>query len=547
MSVPPTTSPSSLASAPMDSEEGRDFLQRRISLFAGLSGSLSLGFFLALNAIASVSGDLSFRQWLWHVSNQLHLAAIAILLCVWLATRTGKRKVESLQLMEAGCAFVVCAAYAMMSLGKLPFDPIPDAQAGPLVLATTFTLMARAILVPSSPRRTLIVTTLASIPLVPCLFILYSRGGPTYPMPAPVLAATVSLWLVLGVIISVVTSRVIYGLRQRVRQAMQLGQYSLEDKIGEGGMGIVYRASHAMLRRPTAIKLLPPERAGESNLLRFEREVQLTARLTHPNTVSIYDYGRTPDGVFYYAMELLDGVDLERLVEADGPQPAARVVHVLRQVCGALAEAHEIGLIHRDIKPANIILCLRGGMPDVVKVVDFGLVKHVGGGESQNLLLTNTNTITGTPLYLAPEAIISSSDVDARSDLYAVGAVGYFLLTGKHVFEGGSVVEICGHHLHTRPRPPSERADRPIPGDVEAAILSCLEKDPSLRPRDARALESALGSTACAHDWTVELARSWWTEKGEGLTGKSRAPRPGPLTPSAQLTRTVAVDLRGRG
>jgi serine/threonine-protein kinase len=284
-------------------------------------------------------------------------------------------------------------------------------------------------------------------------------------------------------------------------------------------MGEVYKARHAMLRRPTAVKLLPPEEGGESRLERFEREVQLTSRLTHPNTVSIFDYGRTPDGVLYYAMEYLDGISLEDLVAGDGPQPPARVVHVLRQVCGSLEEAHAIGLIHRDVKPANVILCERGGVPDVAKVFDFGLVKELQSGEAE--ALTRENVITGTPLYLAPESILSSDAVDARADIYAVGAVGYFLLTGRPVFDGRTLVEVCGHHLHTTPVPPSQRLGAPLPAGLEDVLLRCLEKDPGRRPRTARELGEALAA-AGAGSWTAEDARAWWTVRGARL----REPRP---------------------
>ena len=242
-------------------------------------------------------------------------------------------------------------------------------------------------------------------------------------------------------------SQTIYGLRKAVSDIRRLGQYTLEEKLGEGGMGVVYRASHAMLRRPTAIKLLLPDRAGKDALTRFEREVRRTAMLTHPNTVTVFDYGRTTDGVFYYAMELLEGASLDEIVEVDGPQPEERVIHLLEQAAASLAEAHDAGLIHRDVKPGNILVVDRGGISDLVKVVDFGLVKDVGfrarGEATSEPALTMADTITGTPLYMAPETVTAPETVDARADLYALGAVGYWLLTGTHVFGGKSIIEVC--------------------------------------------------------------------------------------------------------
>jgi serine/threonine-protein kinase len=340
------------------------------------------------------------------------------------------------------------------------------------------------------------------------------------------------------VTVSTVTSWVIYGLRERVREAVQLGQYRLGERLGMGGMGEVYKASHAMLRRPTAVKLLPPEKTGEQNLQRFEREVQLTSQLTHPNTVSIYDYGRTPSGVFYYAMEYLDGLDLEQLVRQDGAQAPARVVHVLRQVCGSLAEAHAVGLIHRDVKPANIILCERGGEPDVAKVVDFGLVKDLLAADPA---VSSAGAIAGTPLYLSPEAISAPELVGPRSDLYALGAVGYHLLTGTHVFESPNLIEVCSHHLHSVPVSPSLRVGRTLAPQLEAVILACLEKDPERRPRDAAALDRALEACADAGVWDREEAKRWWV--------RFRAGRPSPgasAVPSDAGGRTIQVSLDGR-
>src|SRR4029453_362947 len=232
----------------------------------------------------------------------------------------------------------------------------------------------------------------------------------------------------------------------------------------------VYRARHAMLRRPTAIKLLPPQRMGHKNLQRFEQEVQLTAMLTHPNTVAIYDYGRTPDGVFYYAMEFLDGINLEDLVRRYGAQPDGRVVTLLRQVCRALAEAHDLGVIHRDIKPGNIILTVRGGEPDVAKVIDFGMVKELDTAGGPPTRSGEANVLVGTPQYLSPEAISTPGAIDARADLYALGAVGYFLVTGQPLFEGRTDLELFEHHLHTAPVPPSVRLGRPVDRQVEAVL-----------------------------------------------------------------------------
>lgn len=340
---------------------------------------------------------------------------------------------------------------------------------------------------------------------------------------------------------AVVASRVIFGLRAKVDKVRRLGQYTLEGKLGEGGMGVVYRASHAMLRRPTAIKMLRPEMAGEDTIRRFEREVQLTASLSHPSTVAIFDYGRTPQGVFYYAMEYLDGLNLEQLVRADGPQPPARVVHILHQVCGALGEAHDVGLIHRDVKPANIILAERGDMPDVAKVVDFGLVKKFEtAGSPAAIEVTSANVLVGTPLYMSPEAISGDAALDGRSDLYALGAVGYFLLTGTPVFSAKSLVEVFAHHLHTQPEPPSVRSGGHVPEDLEQLILRCLAKRPGERYDDAKTLQYALDRCAEHSPWDGDLALQWWTAFKSDHPDGSAAP------PPATGQQTVTVDVSQR-
>jgi eukaryotic-like serine/threonine-protein kinase len=273
-------------------------------------------------------------------------------------------------------------------------------------------------------------------------------------------------------------------------------------------MGEVYRARHGMMRRPSAIKLIRSDQAGEINLSRFEREVQLTSRLTHPNTITIFDYGRTHDGVFYYAMELLDGATLQRIVAVDGAQAAGRVVRILSMACGALTEAHAIGLIHRDIKPANIMLCTQGGERDVVKLLDFGLVKEFKvGGEVK---LTGASIVVGTPQYMAPESILEPDSVDARADIYALGAVAYYLLAGSDVFEGKSIVEVCSQHLYQEPEPLSARGIA-IPADLEAIVLACLNKDPDRRPQSAAELRRRI--EACpVEPWDSATAMAWWRE-----------------------------------
>ncbi len=334
----------------------------------------------------------------------------------------------------------------------------------------------------------------------------------------------------------------ILRLRGQVDVARQLGQYTLVEKIGEGGMGVVYRAHHAMLRRPTAIKLI---QAGAGAALaervaRFEREVQLTSRLTHPNTIAVYDYGCSPNGTLYYAMEYLDGITLEELVELDGPQPAARVIHLLRQACGALGEAHSIGLIHRDVKPANLMLCTRGGVPDVVKVLDFGLAKETARDDAA---LSQVAAILGTPLYLSPEAITRADTIDGRADVYALGAVAYFLLTGSPPFLGSTVLEVCAMHLHAAPTSFRDRVPPvPVPEALEAAVSQCLSKVRDARPSAAELLR-VLDELAREHPWTALDAAAWWEAHGETVVRAQRARRSS--VPGAG-PRTLAIDVLAR-
>ncbi len=334
------------------------------------------------------------------------------------------------------------------------------------------------------------------------------------------------LLAVLGLGVSV-QSLVIARLGRRASAAAheirQLGQYALGQKIGSGGMGEVFRASHAMLRRPTAVKILRLEQNREDQAARFEREVQLTAQLTHPNTVVVYDFGRTADGCLYYAMEYLHGINLQDLVDQTGPLPAGRVIYILQQACGSLAEAHAIGLIHRDIKPANLMLCQRGGVHDFVKVLDFGIVKILG---DQATKLTQTGMMSGTPLYMPPEALGGPGGVDARIDVYALGGVAYFMLTGRAIFPDGlGLVEILTAQMNTVPERPSQ-ITAGVPPDLERVIMRCLEKDPDHRPAGSAELLDELSQVSDAGSWDQRAAKTWWSVHpdlaGFSTTGEAR-------------------------
>jgi serine/threonine-protein kinase len=523
----------------LDTEEGRAFLQERLAFYNKVCFLISGSFFLVGLALLliGVPAPEPVTEGQQRQATAFHATTLVVELAAWLVCARGPRlDVRWLRAIDAGALLLVCVGFSLQLLGAGASDAhqLGSFPRVTLVLILTHVLVARAVFVPSPPPWTAAVSATVSLPVVAAAGFAPTAASPLGPAAGPAVAIWAGLWALCAVVVSTLTSRVIYGLREQVREARRLGQYTLEQKLGEGGMGAVYRARHAMLRRPTAVKLLPPEKAGAAALERFEREVQLTARLSHPNTVAVFDYGRTPDGVFYYAMEYLDGINLDTLVREDGPQPPGRVVHVMRQVASALTEAHGIGLIHRDVKPENIILCERGGIPDVAKVVDFGLVRDLERAASAS----RTNLVQGTPLYLSPEAITAPDRVDGRGDIYALGAVGYFLLSGQHVFSGATLVEVCSHHLHTRPLPPSERLGRALPAPLEALVLACLEKDPARRPASAGELRSRLGTIADDFPWSEDDARAWW-ERWSERPDRVAAPR-------VAFSGTLAVSLHGR-
>jgi eukaryotic-like serine/threonine-protein kinase len=526
-----------LGSIPANSDEDLRFVQDRLAMFAKVTFLIS-GMFLIVTSFADAFSDVKR----YHLTGRIgHVVGTAIALGLWQLMRS-RRSISprALQLLDLAGTISICWSFAV--LGHYTAQPYGWYTG---LLAMTHVSISRAMMVPSVPRRTLILAIASFGALVVSRFTLPLDYGSAVVASGLRTRGVIEalLWGTAGTSVATLASIVIYGLHEKALEARQLGQYVLERKIGQGGMGEVYRARHAMLRRPTAVKLLTGD-GTEVQLRRFEKEVQLTARLTHPNTISVFDYGRTPDGIFYYAMELLDGMTLEQLVKEHGPQPPSRVIHILVQVCGALTEAHHIGLVHRDIKPANIHLCRRGEIPDFVKVLDFGLVREVDRGPNAKVSQSNVNTVVGTPLYISPEAILTPDNVTASADLYGLGCVAYFLLTGKPPFQGDNVVAICASHLHTQPPPPSQH--RAVPADLERVILACLAKDPDDRPESAAALARDFAACADATRYQPADAEAFWSRVGPMLSDTA----PADVTQPDALCRTICcgdIEERLRG
>jgi serine/threonine-protein kinase len=372
-----------------------------------------------------------------------------------------------------------------------------------------FAIVCYGVFIPNTWRRcVVIVSVMALTPLA--ITLLSGLAQPAVRPRLPFLLSFTALGCTVAAAVAVFGTFKIRALQQEAFAARQVGQYRLKERLGAGGMGEVYLAEHRLLKRPCAVKLIRAERANDPKLLlRFEREVQATAALSHFNTVGIYDYGHTEDGAFYYVMEYLPGQSLDELVSRQGPLPPARVVYFLRQICAALREAHEAGLVHRDIKPSNVIVCRYGGLYDVAKLLDFGLVRSLAIDNAAGTKLTKEGFILGTPDFMSPEQANGAVRVDARSDLYSLGAVAYFLLTGRPPFPGRTALETLIAHLHEQPQ--HLTAHHPdVPADLEAVVLRCLAKDPNQRLQDAASLEQELSRCACASQWSDVRARLEW-------------------------------------
>jgi hypothetical protein len=509
-------------------EEARAYLQSRLAVFSKLV-------FWAFVALLGFLFLLYYQYPDIQPQNQkiiygVAVSGLAILAFIWRAILV-RQKLSVDGLYWFDILITIGSGVVFATIATLAYDLAASSYT--CLLFVSFTVFTRALVVPSSAKRTAITSSLGFIPILIGSVVVGYVGDPRhFEIPGPAFVAGDILYNAVAVALATVGSQIIYGLNKKLNEAMQLGQYTLGRKIGEGGMGAVYHAHHALLRRPTAIKLMLPN-LGADALDRFEREVQAMSQLTHPNTAAVFDYGRNPDGALYYAMEYLGGTNLEDLVRTTGPQPANRVIDILIQVSGALQEAHERDLIHRDVKPANILLCERGGIPDIAKVVDFGLVKELTRDTTQS-----TQVILGTPHYIAPEVVTDPNKLSPAVDLYAVGAVGYYLLTGKRVFEAKTAIEILVQHRTAVPKRPSEVAVIHVPIELEDVIMKCLSKEPTARFATARDLADALEKVPRSSDWDREAARLWWRDFKSRETAAA-------LTSDAE-TMTITVDLADR-
>jgi serine/threonine-protein kinase len=495
----------------LDTSSGEDFVRERLALVGRTLFLVSFGFYLFLLASMVLLGGASFAAVVTSPVSFGHLGGSWTMGVVWLIARRGGLSARALGTLDAAGIVVACGFLSLMTLND-------EGQILQVLLALTVTVMIRAILVPSRPGRTLVLTALAFLPTVA---VCIARHHPAALLPGfsesyqkQYMTLNTVLWSVLGTMLATIVSRVIYGLRRQVAEANELGQYVLEEQIGGGGMGEVWRARHRLLIRPAAIKLIRPQVSADPEMLlrRFEREARATAALRSPHTVQLYDFGATEDGRLYYVMELLDGLDLDSLVRQYGPLPAERAIHILRQVCSSLQDAHVNGLVHRDIKPANVVVSRAGTTFDFAKVLDFGLVKleptRAQGDDA--VRLSSEGSTSGTPAFMAPEVVLGVAETDHRVDLYALGCVAYWLLAGKLLFEGRSAVEVMFHHAHTAPPRLSTTSGRTIPVPLEDLVMQCLEKNPVRRPASAEAVSSGLDAVSLESAWTAERAEQWW-------------------------------------
>ncbi|MDQ6827359.1 MAG: protein kinase [Gemmatimonadota bacterium] len=460
------------------------------------------------------NGRGAATSWSWE-SAQSVLSVIGLILSLSVAYVASKLRDRPEMVIDLGLGYQVATALLVALVTE--WHPRTDLNGISWVCVV---ILAYPAIAPTTPGKTLAAgLASAAMNLLGVAFALL-RGEHLSLTPFE------AMWLYfppfLVAFVAIVPATVISGLGRQVRKARELGSYRLGERLGRGGMGEVFRATHRLLARPAAVKLINSEALhGESaesarvTIERFRREAEAAATLSSPHTISLYDFGSASDGTFYYVMELLDGIDLEQLVERFGPVPPERAVHLLEQACASLGEAHEAGLIHRDVKPSNIFACRMGLEVDFVKVLDFGLVKRdrhsalVGGGKQS--MLTMPEITTGTPAFMAPE-MVTGDPVDARADVYALGCLAYWLLTGHFVFSATSAALIMAQHVQALPVSPSAAAGYVLPSELESLILTCLAKKPEQRPANAAEVGRRLSEIAFPEPWTQERAIAWWAE-----------------------------------
>jgi len=444
-------------------------------------------------------------------------SAVASLASIGMWWAAGGSRVEPSRLLTLGLVYeaLMCFIIALITFWQFyrANGVLPNLTWVPVVV------ILFPMIIPGPPKR-ILVGAIVSAATAPAALLLLDAIGQLSLNGDAVVSTVVASAFAVG--FAYMGARTIYGLGKAVAAARQLGSYRLEERLGHGGMGDVWRARHRLLARPAAIKVIrqsPGGGAGEISVevtRRFEREAQTIAGLRSPHTVELFDFGVADDGTFYYAMELLDGLDTDTLVRRYGPLPAERVVFILRQVCHSLSEAHGRGLVHRDIKPANVFLCRYGEECDFVKVLDFGIVKGRDDRAVDDPALTRENVFHGTPAFVAPEQAEGHAAIDGRADLYATGCLGYWLLTGGIVFPAETPMAMLAHHLRTTPPPPSSRTELPVPEKLDQIVLACLAKDPGDRPATARALARELEGVVTATPWSSERADTWWTTHQPG-------------------------------
>ena len=494
---PTTFRQASISAAPSDCGLPPDLLAKARTRLAGLAGALG-----ALSLIAFLLNATAFGDEVDPAVQPQHLLAIGLALVVVVTARS--KRIADVTALSIGLAYEVFLCWIVSFAAQ--HAAIGLVGRAPEITWASMIIVVFPMVIPLPPRRLLVASLLAAISAPVSLLALDYMG--THALTVDELIG-VSISPAFAAVLAYFGARMIYAIGLDVSRARLLGAYRLESRLGAGGMGEVWRASHRMLARPAAVKLIAPRQLGDDTdavLSRFEQEAQATAQLRSPHTVDIYDFGLASDGSLYYVMELLDGLDLQKLVKTHGPIPASRVVYILRQVCHSLGEAHAAGMVHRDIKPANILVCRYGGDFDFVKVLDFGLVKKRDLDE--DAALTQKGQFLGTPAFVAPEMALGSA-IDGRTDIYSLGCVAYWLLTGSLVFEAGNLMALAVKHLQEEPVPPSNRTEVKIPADLEEVVLDCLRKNPVDRPGSAEELATRL-SDCDVVAWTQQDAKRWW-------------------------------------